>query len=407
MSIPEKPRLRATITGHLDPQDESFVWLYDSARISRQMMRVKREAVSIISLFNGQNTILDMQLALMRAAGGQLFPSTILSSLVETLDQGLFLEGPRLEGRYAEFLRSSIREPSCVGSYEAEPEALRRQLQGLFTHAKGPGASPSANGRQRELRGALIPHIDFQRGGPTFAWGFKELVEHSDAQIFVIIGTAHYSAKRFTLTRKHFRTPLGIAMTDEAYVNRIAAIYGDRAFEDEVAHLPEHSIEFEVVFLQHCLERPFRIVPLLVGSFQDCVATKTPPHEQADIYLMIQALKRAEAECGEKVCYISSGDLAHIGPKFGDPEPVHDVQLAHSRNQDSELLKRMEAVDLAGFFHVIREEQDERRICGFPPTYTLMSVLEPERGKLLHYDQYVEPKGFESVSFASLGFYKN
>jgi MEMO1 family protein len=407
MSFPERPRLRPTITGHIDPEDGDFVWLYDSARISRQTMRVRREAIPILSLFSGQNTILDMQLALMQSAGGRLFPSAILTSLAETLDQGLFLEGPRLEARYAEFLCSPIREPACVGSYAAEPDALRRQLHGLFVHEKGPGAPPSANGQSRRLRGALIPHIDFQRGGPTFAWGFKELVEHSEATVFVIIGTAHYSGKRFTLTRKDFRTPLGIAETDKRYVDRIAAIYGDKAFEDEVAHLPEHSIEFEVVFLQHCLsERPFRIVPLLVGSFQDCVANETSPDEQADIYLMIQALKRAEADSGEKVCYISSGDLAHIGPKFGDAEPVSEPQLDHSRKQDHELLASLEAVDRHRFFRVVHAEQDERRICGFPPTYTLMSVLEPERGKLLHYDQYVEPRGFESVSFASLGFYK-
>jgi AmmeMemoRadiSam system protein B len=431
MPAPDRPRLRPTITGHVDPQDGNFIWLYDSARISRQTMRLRRDAIPLLELFNGQHTILDMQIALMRAAGGQMFPSSILTTLAETLDQGLFLEGPRLQERYDAFLRSPVREPACIGSYEGEPEALRRQLQGLFTHPKGPGTMPripppltnggveaNATGNNppyppfvrggaegSRLRGALIPHIDFTRGGPTFAWGFKELVEQTDATTFVIIGTSHYSSKRYILTRKHFRTPLGVAETDGDYVDRIAAIYGERAFEDEVAHLPEHSIEFEVIFLQHCLDRPFRIVPLLVGSFQDCVARDTSPHEQADIYLMIQALKRAEAESREKVCYISSGDLAHIGPKFGDPQPVHEAQLNNSRSQDHALLKSLEDVDRNQFFRIVKEEADERRICGFPPTYTLLSVLQPDRGKLLHYDQYVEPNGFESVSFASLAFY--
>ena len=52
------------------------------------------------------------------------------------------------------------------------------------------------------------------------------------------------------------------------------------------------------------------------------------------------------------------------------------------------------------------EERDERRICGLPPTYTVLEAVRPSRGKVLHYDQYVHPRGYESVSFASVGFYR-
>ena len=409
MPAPERPKLRSSVDAQIDGQDPTFIYLFDAARISRQILRMKREAAALLQLFNGQQSLRDMQTILFQHGAG-IVPLEILEHLADTLDGACFLEGPRIEEKFAEFLRSPIREPACIGSYEAEPDALRRQLYGLFVHERGPGA-PETNGHPRDnrLRGALIPHIDYHRGGPTFAWGFKELVERSDATVFVIIGTAHYSPKRFTLTRKDFRTPLGIVETDKAYVDRIAEVYGNRAFEDEVgAHMTEHSIELQVVLLQYCLEnhRPFRIVPLAVGSFHDCILTSTPPHEKEDIYLMIQALRKAEADSGEKVCYISSGDLAHIGPKFGDREPVAATFLEHSRKQDHALLHRLAAGDSRGFFDTVLNEQDSRRICGFPPTYTLMSVLQPEHGKLLQYDQYVEPRGFESVSFASLAFYK-
>ncbi len=410
MSFPERPRLRPSINGQVDPQDPEMVWLYDVARVSHSMVRLHREAVPLLGLFDGENTIRDIQLALMRLANGQLVPSQVLEELVQALDEALFLDSPRLREKFEEFLRSPVREPACVGSYEAEPAALRRQIDGLFLHTKGPG--PLGNGHEPgagagALRGALIPHIDFHRGGPTFAWGFKEVIERSDASLFVIIGTAHYSGKRFILTRKDFRTPLGLAETDKDYVDRIATCYGRQAFDDEAAHLPEHSIEFHVLFLQHCLagRRPFQIVPLLVGSFQDCIEGETPPSERADIDRMIQALRRAEVESGRKVCYLSSGDLAHIGPKFGDREPVAEPLLDHSLRQDHELLRRAELADLDGFYRLILDERDRRRICGFPPTYTLMAAARPQRGKLLHYDRYVEPNGFESVSFASLAFY--
>src|SRR5205085_2116085 len=142
--------------------------------------------------------------------------------------------------------------------------------------------TPQPDGR---LRAVLLPHIDYQRGGPTFAWGFKEVFEQTDAALFVIVGTSHYSPCRFTLTRKDFRTPFGITRTDQTYIDRLVAHYGDGLFDDEIAHVPEHSIELEVVFLQYLYEggRPFRIVPLVVGSFQDCVEASRPPAEAADI----------------------------------------------------------------------------------------------------------------------------
>src|SRR5262249_55534760 len=161
-------------------------------------------------------------------------------------------------------------------------------------------------------------HIDYQRGGQTFAWAFREIAEHTDASLFVIIGTSHYSPARFTLTRQDFKTPLGIAQTDQAYIDRLVAHYGDGLFADPLAHVPEHSIELEVVFLQYLYEgkRPFRIVPLLVGSFHDCIDMGgISPAKRLDVARMIEALRRAEAETAEKICYLISGDLAHIGPK--------------------------------------------------------------------------------------------
>src|SRR5262249_39185240 len=148
------------------------------------------------------------------------------------------------------------------------------------------------------LRAALIPHIDYHRGGHSYAWGFKEVFEETNASLFVIITTSHYSPHRFTLTRKDFKTPPGGVPADQTYINRVVAHSGPGLFDDELAHLPEHSVELEVVFLQYLYEnrRPFRIVPLLVGSFQDCVLGNLAPHARTDIGRMIESLQKVEAE---------------------------------------------------------------------------------------------------------------
>jgi len=318
------------------------------------------------------------------------------------MDDALFLDGPRFRAAADD----PVRRPSCIGCYEGDAAALRRQLAGLFTGPGGPGL-PGDSRQDGKLRAALVPHIDYARGGATYAWGFKEIVERTDASLFVIVGTSHYSGHRFTLTRKHFRTPLGTVETEGAFVDRVVAHFGDGLFDDELmAHLPEHSIELEVVLLQYLYEgkRPIRIVPLVVGSFQDCVSRGAEPSTRSDIRRMVSALQAAERETTEPVCYLISGDLAHIGPKFGDDDPVADPLLVHSKAQDDAILAQVESADPSAYFRVIAAERDERRICGLPPTYTVLEAVRPATGKVLHYGRYVHPQGFESVSFASVAF---
>jgi len=400
----ERPQLRPHVEPVANNREPDHVHLVDRLGLVAEAPLLTVQEYQWVRLFNGQRSLRDIQVEATRRAGGPPVCLETIAALVRRLDNALLLDG----AEYRRLVEAPVRSPRCIGCYDGEPRALRRQLERLFTGSRGPGLPKSAQ-PDRQLRAALIPHIDYPRGGHTFAWGFKEVVEQTDASLFVIIGTSHYSTHRFTLTRKDFQTPLGITPTDQDYVDRLVRHYGDGLFDDEpLAHLPEHSIELEVVFLQYLYEnkRPFRIVPLVVGPFHDCVEAGTTPCRQDDIAAMIEALRAVEGELCEPICYIISGDLAHVGPKFGDAEPVGAGALEHSRRQDRLILEKAEAPDPAGYFQVIAEERDTRRICGLPPTYTLLEAIRPSRGKLLHYDQYIHPRGYESVSFASMAFYR-
>jgi len=403
MTTLDCPCLRPGLALVQDESDPRFVILCDRLRLSERPQRLTLRELTWLQFFDGRRSVREIQVEAMRREGGTLLPIDLFTTLVNKLDEGLFLESPR----YRAFLAAPIREPSCIGCYPERPEAIRKQLASYFTDPRGPGL-PRQRKPDGRLRAALIPHIDYHRGGVTFAWGFKEVFERTAAALFVIIGTSHYSSNRFTLTRKDFRTPLGIVRTDQEYVDGLVKHFGDGLFDDELAHLPEHSIELEAVFLQYLYEnkRTIRIVPLVVGSFQDAVMTRTSPAECGDIARMIAALKKVEEETKEPICYIISGDLAHLGPKFEDPEPVREPALLHSREKDQEILRKAEDADAAGYFQVIADEKDARRICGLPPTFVTLAAFQPRRGKVLHYDQYVHPRGFESVSFASVAFYR-
>jgi AmmeMemoRadiSam system protein B len=144
---------------------------------------------------------------------------------------------------------------------------------------------------------------------------------------------------------------------------------------------------------------------MIVSSFHDCVEEGREPKEQEDISRIIEALRRVERETNESICYIISGDLAHIGPFFDEKDPlVNESILKDSHRQDQAIIQQAELADASEYFRIIEEEKDARRICGLPPTYVVLEAAKPRKGKLLHYSQYVHPRGEQSVSFASMGF---
>lgn len=337
-------------------------------------------------------------------------PLADVTAAVAALDESRLLDGPTWRQRVG----APVRPPTCVGVYPADPDGVRRQMRGLFAASGMPAvpAVPMIGGQRppNPLRAVLLPHMDYGRGNVTYGFGFKELFEATAARLFVVVATSHYSPAPFTLSRQHFATPLGTVETDRAFVDRVAGRYGDGLFDDPAAHVPEHSIELELPPLQFLAgaddsDRPVRIVPLLVGSFHAHVAERRRPADDDDVRRLAEALAAAEAAAGEPVCYLISGDLAHIGPKFDDPTPLTDDRLTDSRRKDDELLAALTRADADGYFRLIAAEADERNICGLPPTYLTLLAAKPTRGRVLHYQQYVDPKRHESVSFAAAAFY--
>jgi MEMO1 family protein len=393
-----RPQLRPSVRPG-PTAEETRIMLYDAQRLVPGVVVISKQALPLLRNMNGGPTLAEIA----RSVGDSPGALEAITDLVRGLDDALLLQSDY----FVDYVRGPHRLPSCIGCYPEQPEAIRQQLSELFTGPGGPGL-PTPRTTPGSLRAVYVPHMDYARGGVTYGHAFKELVEQSNAKLFFIIATSHYSPERFTLTRKNFQTPLGVVPTDQASIDVLEQHYGPGLFDDEVAHLPEHSVELEVLLLQYLLEgkRPFRIVPLLVGSFSDCVVSRGSPAEAEDIPRMVKALQSAEAAAHEEVCYIISGDLAHIGPKFQHPKPVDEPWLVQSRAQDEKLLGCFAKADVDGFFDVIAAEQDERNICGLPPAWVALKASQPQSGKVLHYGRFVHPTGHESVSFAAAGFYR-
>ena len=231
-------------------------------------------------------------------------------------------------------------------------------MDGFFTAPQGPG--PVGDFQGGGVGGLIAPHIDFHRGGPAYAWAYRDLAERCDADLFVIFGTCHAGmADPFALTRKDYDTPFGPARVDRDVVDALAARARQDCFGSELAHRNEHSIEFQAVFLQLSLRRPARH-PHRSGAHQlrprgagARPASRTTTRGSGRFLDALAEL----AGSGRRVAFIAGADLAHVGPRFGDPQPVSPAELGTIDREDREMLRAVEAGDAEGFFESVRRRR--------------------------------------------------
>ena len=116
----------------------------------------------------------------------------------------------------------------------------------------------------------------------------------------------------------------------------------------------------------------------------------------------LEALGESIAASGRRVAVIAGADLAHVGPRFGDPAPLSPGDLGRVGQEDRAMLSAVAAGDPRGFFEAIAADGDRRRICGFSPIYALLRALGGTTGQVKHYGQWPDPQAV--VTYASVVF---
>ena len=406
----EKPKIRPLEAIPVQQQGQTYVLLRDPSGLAPEPIVIGTAAYFLITLFDGTNTMLDLQAAFTRRFG-DLLPSEPLRDLIDALDRGYFLDSPRYAERvreiYEEFARSPQRDAALAGlAYERDPVQLRGAIREYFQRPGGPGEIPQPRGDGAPLSGLISPHIDPRRGGAAYAHAYGELLTRERPELVVILGTSHYpmGAELFTATRKDYATPLGVVATDRGFVERLAASYtqGD-LFAQEILHRNEHSIEFQAVFLAWALGTAgYTIAPILVGSFHEMVlAGETPGFDQR-VREFIDTLRAALDAESRRTLIIAGVDFAHVGKKFGDSFSADDKVAQWVRAADLALIENIRRGDPEGFFAEVAKDRDARKICGLSPMYTQLELLRGHRARLLMHDIAMEPQTESAVSFASL-----
>ena len=132
------------------------------------------------------------------------------------------------------------------------------------------------------------------------------------------------------------------------------------------------------------------MAPVLCGSFYGFTNGDGAPADDERLNRAIDYL--AEATAGRRTLAVAAGDLAHVGPAFGDPEAVDEAGRENVRHEDDASIEAVLRGDAGAFFEISRRERDARKLCGLPPIYMMLRYLERAgmtslSGEELGYDQ--------------------
>jgi len=402
------PRLRMNLDFMPSPVAERpGLLIRDPYHYSDATLIVPPVLIAALELFDGSNTELDLRETLVRLTG-ELEVGPVVEHLRDTLNTAGFLENETYErmrvDRHQEFAESPLRPAAHAGqAYPDEPEEFRTTFNRYF-NGSNPHSVPN-------LCAIAAPHVSPEGGWESYRDAYGALSSDHRDRVFVILGTSHYGEPdHFGLTRKNFVTPLGETRTEQAWVEELAESSPEAVKMEDYCHATEHSIEFQIAFLQHLYGPQVRTLPILVGSFARSVLQRGRPEEDPSIARFLDALGELHARRSSELIWVLGVDMSHIGRRYTDSFSAlaYQDEMIEVSARDNQRIARISEGDSAGFWELVSGNHgdlrhDDLRWCGSAPLYTFLKAVPNARSRLLRYQHWqIDPHSV--VSFAAMAF---
>ena len=241
-----------------------------------------------------------------------------------------------------------IRKPAVAGQfYPASRDELRKMIA---------DSSPAVEKPEKAL-GALSPHAGYVFSGRTAGEVFARI--EIPSTVVLLNPSHHYPSPPCALwTGGPWRTPLGDVELHEDLTNALAEL--PMVSRDDVPHVPEHSGEVVLPFIQY--HRPDVRIAVI------CIT------DSADIQQLIElgrGIKEALERCGEAdALVVASSDMSHE-----DGREALKVVNEH----DALAIAEMERCSPQGLLHVCRKHGVT--MCGVLPAAAMMESVRARGGK--------------------------
>jgi len=384
-------------------EGQQFVLIRDTLGLVDEGKAVGLPLYRIMALLDGVTTVRDLQTAFMRQQGGVLVGTDEINGLLAHLDESFLLDSERYQRArdkiIADFTSQRIRPCShCGKSYPDNPSELKTRLDEILHSQPAP---PAPGGGVVAL---IAPHIDLTVGHRGYSTAYQMLKGTAPSRI-ILLGVGHQLQNGlFSITDKDFETPLGIIRADRGAVASLRESGQNIIAPDDFVHRSEHSIEFQILFVQHLLNNhPVVVVPILCGSLQMGIPEYSRQAYQETAGPFLDTLRALLEEPGEDTLIVAGVDFSHIGPKFGHDMPATAMEN-QARTHDQSLLEHLRRLDADHFWEESRNVRDRFNVCGFSALACLLEILPECRGEILHYETWHEAPTRSAVSFASTVF---
>ncbi len=390
------PKLRTDLQLFpVEVRGQQVLAVKDMLGLREDVVALLPHVTALLSLFDGEHTLLDLQEALMRSRGNQLVTRSEAENLVRDLDGLFVLQSDKYFQRKQEIRREfaarSSRSAALAGSaYPQDPGEARALVRDIL-------AASSAVEPHPAIRALVAPHIDLSVGKEVYGRAYRALADH-DYQRILILGTGHgLDDGLFSLSDKRYETPLGSFPTDPEAVGRLRPAGVECLAPDDFAHRSEHSIEFQVLFLRAILQRDIPLVPILVAGLGEQLVARSRISEIPGVGEFVAALREL---CGPGTLVIAGVDLCHVGPKFGHPEPAGTYQ-DEFQEHDRRLMAALCRGSAEEFWAEAQRVEDRFHVCGLPALATLLEILPGSTGRILGYQVWNDVSTRSAVSFGA------
>jgi AmmeMemoRadiSam system protein B len=403
--------------------------LSDASQVSDKMCVVVPAVQVILPLMDGTR---DLDQIVQQVGKGLTRP--FVEQLVAQLDDAGMIDGPTVDAMIAkmraDFDASPVLPPASTAAFidalvndgvqnskiaadasEADKEAygvkrLRETMDEFVSEALKTAQDPSLN----ELPKAIIaPHLDYGRGWVNYGsiYGRLRVVDRPDRVI--ILGTNHFGRSTGVCgCDKGYQTPLGTCEVDGDVVRGLRAKLGDALFENRFDHEREHSVELQVPWIQHVFgPGPDGKFPKVFGALIHDPAVKNgESYDGKGVALepFVKAMKEVIASLPGKTLVISSADLSHVGPAFGDQQPLagEDEKATAARNQifqhDNELINHIANNRVPDLLAAMAWQQNPTRWCSTGNIVATLMITEPKSVKVLNYSAAMDQQGHTMVT---------
>src|ERR1043165_817862 len=247
-------------------------------------------------------------------------------------------------------------------------------------------------------RGIIVPHIDYPRGWMNYAavWGRLRGGERPDRVI--ILGTNHFGMSTGVAgCDKGYQTALGVSEIDTTFVNalkqRLGSENAKRLFANRFDHEHEHSIELQIPWIQHCFGPgpDGSHVKIFGALIHDPTVSNGESYDGEGLGLtpFLDAMRAALKDVGGRTLLVSSADLSHVGPMFGDQKPLAGDQPEAQQARESILAHDRDMLNLVSankpdeLIAAMAWQQNPTRWCSVGNIVATLKLAEPTEVRVL------------------------